>query len=189
MTIIITQWQHFRWWKSWGRSWGLGWCLTLFMPKISRFVSLRPHVFTISPTDMKLLNHEHRVNITWHIATKIEKGTKMRDYNDCFFISGQHHLVSRTDFEVSWFRISNRQCLLLRCWFSLINMADRLHSFSNLLYINMFHFCCDIQQAIFCDHIKRNFSIHSLWVKAHWKWSLEIPQLCLSFYLTPNISD
>ena len=26
-------------------------------------------------------------------------------------------------------------------------------------------------------------------VKAHWKWVLEIPWLCLSFYLPPNISE
>ena len=129
MTIIITQWQHFRWWKSWGRSWGLGWCLTLFMLKISRFVSLRPHIFTISPTDMKLLNHEHRVRIQTSDEYRIthsyrdregNKNERLKDIKQWlfFFISGKHHLVSRTDFEVSWFRISNRQCLLLRCWFS-----------------------------------------------------------------------
>ena len=29
----------------------------------------------------------------------------------------------------------------------------------------------------------------ALYVKAHWKCPLEIPRICLSFYLPPNISD
>ena len=29
----------------------------------------------------------------------------------------------------------------------------------------------------------------AVYVKAQWKWVLEIPWLCLSFYLPPNISD
>ena len=32
-------------------------CLPLYM----RFISLRPHLFTLSPADMKLLNYEHTV--------------------------------------------------------------------------------------------------------------------------------
>ena len=38
---------------------------------IVRFVSLRPHVFTLSPTDMKLLNHEHRVSFLYSITIGI----------------------------------------------------------------------------------------------------------------------
>ena len=36
-------------------------CIPLYM----RFISLRPHIFTLSPTDMKLLNYEHKVSTMW----------------------------------------------------------------------------------------------------------------------------
>ena len=36
-------------------------CIPLYM----RFISLRPHVFTLSPNDMKLLNYEHTVSTMW----------------------------------------------------------------------------------------------------------------------------
>jgi len=45
-----------------------------------RFVSLRPHVFTISPTDMKLLNHEHRVSTTWCRAQTLKMNSTFRAY-------------------------------------------------------------------------------------------------------------
>ena len=32
-------------------------------------------------------------------------------------------------------------------------------------------------------------SANALLVKAHWEWSIGISELCLSFYLCPNISD
>ena len=46
----------------------LGVCLPLVLlcvPLYMRFISLRPHLFTLSPLDMKLLNYEHRVSTIW----------------------------------------------------------------------------------------------------------------------------
>ena len=37
--------------------------LLLCIPLYMRFLALRPHILTLSPSDMKLLNHEHRVRI------------------------------------------------------------------------------------------------------------------------------
>jgi len=51
-------------------------CVPLYM----RFVSLRPHVFTLSPTDMKLLNHEHRVSTTWCRAQTLKMNSTFRAY-------------------------------------------------------------------------------------------------------------
>ena len=36
-------------------------CVPLYM----RFISLRPHLFHLSPLDMKLLNYEHTVSTIW----------------------------------------------------------------------------------------------------------------------------
>merc|ERR1719309_1063335 len=51
-------------------------CIPLYM----RFVSLRPHLLTLSPTDMKLLNHEHRVSTTWCRAQTLKMNSTFRAY-------------------------------------------------------------------------------------------------------------
>ena len=46
----------------------LGVCLPLVLlcvPLYMRFISLRPHLFHLSPLDMKLLNYEHKVSTIW----------------------------------------------------------------------------------------------------------------------------
>jgi len=39
--------------------------MLLCVPLYMRFISLRPHLFHLSPLDMKLLNYEHRVSTIW----------------------------------------------------------------------------------------------------------------------------
>ena len=51
-------------------------CIPLYM----RFVSLRPHMFTLSPLDMKLLNHEHTVSTIWCSAQQIKMNSTFNAY-------------------------------------------------------------------------------------------------------------
>ena len=51
-------------------------CIPLYM----RFVSLRPHMFTLSPMDMKLLNHEHTVSTMWCSAQSIRMNSSFNAY-------------------------------------------------------------------------------------------------------------
>ena len=39
--------------------------ILLCVPLYMRFISLRPHIFHLSPLDMKLLNYEHTVSTIW----------------------------------------------------------------------------------------------------------------------------
>jgi len=51
-------------------------CVPLYM----RFVSLRPFLFTLSPLDMKLLNHEHTVSTIWCSAQTIRMNSTFNAY-------------------------------------------------------------------------------------------------------------
>ena len=51
-------------------------CIPLYM----RFVSLRPHMFTLSPLDMKLLNHEHTVSTIWCSKQQIRMNSTFNAY-------------------------------------------------------------------------------------------------------------
>ena len=51
-------------------------CVPLYM----RFVSLRPHHLSLSPSDMKLLNHEHTVSTIWCQAQTLRMNSSFNAY-------------------------------------------------------------------------------------------------------------
>jgi len=51
-------------------------CLPLYM----RFISLRPHLFTLSPADMKLLNYEHTVSTMWCSGQQLRMNSSFNAY-------------------------------------------------------------------------------------------------------------
>ena len=46
----------------------------------SRFISLRPQFFTLSPMDMKLLNYEHTVSTIWCSQQTIKMNSSFNAY-------------------------------------------------------------------------------------------------------------
>eukprot|EP00092_Neocalanus_flemingeri_P037943 GFUD01041300.1.p1 GENE.GFUD01041300.1~~GFUD01041300.1.p1 ORF type:complete len:517 (-),score=125.30 GFUD01041300.1:18-1568(-) len=54
--------------------------LLLCIPLYMRFISLRPHIFTLSPTDMKLLNYEHKVSTMWCKAQTLRMNSSFNAY-------------------------------------------------------------------------------------------------------------
>ena len=59
-------------------------------------------------------------------------------------------------------------------------------------FLNFSHRKSALHGNLFCCFVSNDDALHTsnaLLVNAHWEWSIGISELCLSFYLCPNISD
>ena len=111
---------------------------------MTRFVSLRPHVFTLSPTDMKLLNHEHRVSVVWLTFLHYCVFSSVSSNHECCShlvnfceISGEHDVVPGSDSKVSNF---TSHLMIANC--ALYQLCSGAFFLSTMIKknINKFHF-------------------------------------------------